>query len=63
MTQKRLILEGLPDDLHQVRQRLDLYFKDKRRSGGEVLDILDYPGDKRKALLVYQDDGGNYLSI
>ncbi|XP_062313703.1 protein mono-ADP-ribosyltransferase PARP14 isoform X2 [Osmerus eperlanus] len=57
MTQKRLILEGLPDDLHQVRLRLDLYFKNKRRSGGEVLDILDYPGDKRKALLVYQDDG------
>ncbi|XP_031657998.1 uncharacterized protein LOC109867464 [Oncorhynchus kisutch] len=56
MTEKTLILEGLPDDLDKIRSKLDLYFKNKRRSGGEVLQIQDYPGDKKKALLVYLED-------
>ncbi|KAL0963918.1 hypothetical protein UPYG_G00315340 [Umbra pygmaea] len=56
MTDKTLILEGLPDDLDIIRPKLELYFKNKRRSGGEILQIQDYPGDKRKALLVYLED-------
>ncbi|KAK6310022.1 hypothetical protein J4Q44_G00199030 [Coregonus suidteri] len=56
MTEKTVILEGLPDDLDKIRSKLDLYFKNKRRSGGEVLQIQDYPGDKKKALLVYLED-------
>ncbi|XP_056145314.1 protein mono-ADP-ribosyltransferase PARP14 isoform X2 [Lampris incognitus] len=51
-----LILEGLPDDLDRLRPKLDLYFRNKRRSGGEVCEIQDDPADKRKALLVYDDD-------
>ncbi|CAB1328592.1 unnamed protein product, partial [Coregonus sp. 'balchen'] len=43
-------------DLDKIRSKLDLYFKNKRRSGGEVLQIQDYPGDKKKALLVYLED-------
>ncbi|XP_034142622.1 protein mono-ADP-ribosyltransferase PARP14 isoform X2 [Esox lucius] len=56
MTEKTLVLEGLPDDIDTIKPKLDLYFKNKRRSGGEILQIQDYPGDKRKALLVYLDD-------
>ncbi|KAI4880407.1 hypothetical protein NFI96_019081, partial [Prochilodus magdalenae] len=53
MAEKTLVLEGLPDDLDPVRQKLELYFRNKRRSGGEVLQIQEHPEDKRKALLVY----------
>lgn len=63
MTEKTLILEGLPVDLDKIRSKLDLYFKNKRRSGGEVLQIQDYPGDKKKALLVYLEDACNYTNI
>ncbi|XP_041724440.2 protein mono-ADP-ribosyltransferase PARP14 [Coregonus clupeaformis] len=56
MTEKTLVLEGLPDDLDKIRPKLDLHFKNKRKSGGETLQIQDYPGDKRKALLVYHED-------
>ncbi|KAG7463857.1 hypothetical protein MATL_G00181160 [Megalops atlanticus] len=56
MAEKTLILDGLPDDLASVKPKLDLHFKNKRKSGGEILEIRDYPGDKRKALLVYLED-------
>ncbi|XP_036401797.1 protein mono-ADP-ribosyltransferase PARP14 [Megalops cyprinoides] len=56
MAEKTLILDGLPDDLASVKSKLDLHFKNKRKSGGEILEIRDYPGDKRKALLVYLED-------
>ncbi|CDQ69550.1 unnamed protein product [Oncorhynchus mykiss] len=56
MTEKTLVLEGLPDDIDKIRPKLDLHFKNKRKSGGETLQIQDYPGDKRKALLVYHED-------
>ncbi|KAF4086741.1 hypothetical protein AMELA_G00087870 [Ameiurus melas] len=53
MEEKTLVLEGLPGDLDLVRPKLELYFKNKRKSGGEVMQIREYPEDKRKALLVY----------
>nr|XP_046225291.1 uncharacterized protein LOC124048492 isoform X1 [Oncorhynchus gorbuscha] len=56
MTEKTLVLEGLPDDIDKIRPKLDLHFKNKRKSGGETLQIQDYPGDKRKALLIYHED-------
>ncbi|XP_066543456.1 poly(ADP-ribose) polymerase family member 14-related sequence 3 isoform X2 [Amia ocellicauda] len=51
-----VVLEGLPDDLDRVKPRLDLYFQNKRRSGGEVLEIRHHPDDRRKAVLVYLDE-------
>ncbi|KAM9486658.1 protein mono-ADP-ribosyltransferase PARP14 isoform 1-T1 [Clarias gariepinus] len=56
MEEKSLLLEGLPGDLEQLRTKLELHFKNKRKSGGEVLQIREHPEDKRKALLIYQLD-------
>ncbi|XP_026783862.3 protein mono-ADP-ribosyltransferase PARP14 isoform X1 [Pangasianodon hypophthalmus] len=53
MDDKTLVLEGLPGDLDLVRTKLELYFKNKRKSGGEVMHIRAHPEDKRKALLTY----------
>ncbi|XP_017550529.1 uncharacterized protein LOC108425948 [Pygocentrus nattereri] len=59
MSEKTLVLEGLPDDLDSVRTTLALYFQNKRRSGGEAARIQEHPEDKRKALLVYLSGGGS----
>lgn len=48
-----MVLEGLPGDLDLVRSKLELHFKNKRKSGGEVMQIREHPEDKRKALLIY----------
>ncbi|XP_060731719.1 uncharacterized protein parp14rs3 isoform X3 [Tachysurus vachellii] len=53
MEEKTLVLEGLPGDWDLVRHKLELYFKNKRKSGGEVVQIKEHPEDKRKALLIY----------
>ncbi|XP_053482454.1 protein mono-ADP-ribosyltransferase PARP14 isoform X3 [Ictalurus furcatus] len=53
MEEKTLVLEGLPGDLDLVRPKLELYFKNKRKSGGEVMQIREHPEDNRKALLIY----------
>ncbi|KAF5890242.1 poly [ADP-ribose] polymerase 14-like, partial [Clarias magur] len=53
MEEKSLLLEGLPGDLDLLRTKLELYFKNKRKSGGEVTQIREHPEDKRKALLIY----------
>ncbi|KAM3862355.1 protein mono-ADP-ribosyltransferase PARP14 [Diretmus argenteus] len=55
MSRQTIVLEGLPDDLDRVRAKLDLYFQNKRRSGGEILELQEDPTDKRRALLVYND--------
>ncbi|XP_007232471.3 protein mono-ADP-ribosyltransferase PARP14-like isoform X2 [Astyanax mexicanus] len=55
--EKTLELEGLPDDFHRVKSKLELYFKNKRRSGGEILEIQEHPEDQRKARLIYMDEG------
>ncbi|KAI4884954.1 hypothetical protein NFI96_026799, partial [Prochilodus magdalenae] len=52
MAERRLLLEGLPDDLDAVVPMLELYFKNKR-SGGEAVQIQEHPEDRRKALLIY----------
>ncbi|XP_036426976.1 LOW QUALITY PROTEIN: protein mono-ADP-ribosyltransferase PARP14-like [Colossoma macropomum] len=57
MAEKKLLLEGLPDDLDCVIPKLELYFKNKKRSGGEAARIQEHPEDKRKALLVYLSEG------
>ncbi|XP_016110504.1 uncharacterized protein, partial [Sinocyclocheilus grahami] len=56
MEEKSLVLEGLPADFARVRSKLQLYFKNKRRSGGEIVQIREHHEDKRKALLVYMSD-------
>ncbi|XP_066542681.1 protein mono-ADP-ribosyltransferase PARP14-like isoform X3 [Hoplias malabaricus] len=56
MAEKTLLLEGLPEDFNSVKSKLELYFKNKRRSGGEILHIKQHPEDKRKALLVYLNE-------
>ncbi|XP_029937054.1 protein mono-ADP-ribosyltransferase PARP14 isoform X2 [Myripristis murdjan] len=56
MSTKTLTLEGLPDDLDRIKAKLDLYFQNKRRSGGEILELKADPADTRRALLVYNDD-------
>lgn len=53
MAGNTLILEGLPEDFDQIRSKLELYFKNKRRSGGEILEIQKDPADKRRAQLIY----------
>ncbi|XP_076119600.1 protein mono-ADP-ribosyltransferase PARP14 isoform X2 [Alosa pseudoharengus] len=58
MEEKTLILEGLPDDLNNIRPKLELYFKNKRRSGGEITDLRKHPTDDKKAMLVYLDGEG-----
>lgn len=62
MAEKTLVLEGLPDDLESLRSKLELYFKNKRRSGGEALRIQEHPEDTRKALLVYLEEGGKQIT-
>ncbi|KAL7881368.1 hypothetical protein AOLI_G00082160 [Acnodon oligacanthus] len=57
MAEKKLLLEDLPDDLDCVIPKLELYFKNKRRSGGEAARVQEHPEDKRKALLVYLREG------
>ncbi|XP_036430864.1 uncharacterized protein LOC118810864 [Colossoma macropomum] len=59
MSEKTLVLEGLPHDLDSVRTTLALYFQNKRRSGGEAARIQQHPEDERKALLVYLSGGGS----
>ncbi|KAL0185130.1 hypothetical protein M9458_020826, partial [Cirrhinus mrigala] len=56
MEEKSLILEGLPDDFNRVKSKIELYFKNKRRSGGEIVQIREHPDDKRKALMIYMTD-------
>ncbi|MGH0151153.1 UNVERIFIED_CONTAM: hypothetical protein FKN15_042096 [Acipenser sinensis] len=51
-----LVVENLPDTFDSIKPKLALYFQNKRRSGGEVLEIRDHPEDKRKALLLYKDE-------
>ncbi|XP_062390721.1 protein mono-ADP-ribosyltransferase PARP14 [Sardina pilchardus] len=58
MEEKTLILEGLPDDFNNIRPKLELYFKNKRRSGGEIADLRKHPTDDKKAMLVYLDGEG-----
>ncbi|KAI4901592.1 hypothetical protein NFI96_007421 [Prochilodus magdalenae] len=59
MAERRLVLEGLPDDLDSVVPKLELYFRNKRRSGGEVIRIQEHPEDRRKALLIYPREAGS----
>lgn len=63
MEEKTLSLEGLPGDLDLVRSKLELYFKNKRKSGGEVMQIREHPEDKRKALLIYLLETGTKLLL
>lgn len=56
-----MVLEGLPGDFELVRHKLELYFKNKRKSGGEVVQIKEHPEDKRKALLIYLLETGTKL--
>uniref|UniRef100_A0A8C1DMJ2 Poly [ADP-ribose] polymerase n=1 Tax=Cyprinus carpio carpio TaxID=630221 RepID=A0A8C1DMJ2_CYPCA len=56
MEEKSLILEGLPADFDRVKSKLELYFRNKRRSGGEIVQVREHHEDKRKALLIYMSD-------
>ncbi|KAK7169564.1 hypothetical protein R3I93_005519 [Phoxinus phoxinus] len=56
MEERSLILEGLPDDFDRVKSKVELYFKNKRRSGGEIEQIREHQDDKRKALLIYMSE-------
>ncbi|XP_030199149.1 protein mono-ADP-ribosyltransferase PARP14 isoform X3 [Gadus morhua] len=57
MAGKNLILEGLTVDLDdQIKSKLALYFKNKRRSGGEISELRADPTDERRVVLVYVDD-------
>ncbi|XP_059896101.1 protein mono-ADP-ribosyltransferase PARP14-like isoform X5 [Gadus macrocephalus] len=57
MAGKTLILEGLTADLDdQIKSKLALYFKNKRRSGGEISELRADPTDERRVVLVYVDD-------
>nr|XP_023678134.1 poly [ADP-ribose] polymerase 14-like isoform X2 [Paramormyrops kingsleyae] len=56
MDGKVLLLEGLPDQAASLKAKLELYFKNRRKSGGEVLEIQEHPNDRKKALLVYATD-------
>ncbi|XP_073769497.1 protein mono-ADP-ribosyltransferase PARP14 isoform X4 [Danio rerio] len=53
MEGRSLLLEGLPDDFHKLKPKLELYFRNKRRSGGEILHLREHEEDRRKALLDY----------
>ncbi|XP_049341127.1 protein mono-ADP-ribosyltransferase PARP14-like [Astyanax mexicanus] len=57
MDETTLVLEGLPVDFDSVVQNLESYFKDKEKSGGQAVRIVENPEDKRKALLLYNDGG------
>lgn len=62
MEENILILEGLPDDFSNISTKLELYFKNKRRSGGEIAELRKHPTDDKKALLVYlEGEGENEL--
>ncbi|XP_064182766.1 protein mono-ADP-ribosyltransferase PARP14 [Anguilla rostrata] len=56
MEENILLLVGLPEDFASVKPKLELHFRNKRKSGGEVSEIRNYPNDTRKALLVYLED-------
>ncbi|KAJ8282619.1 hypothetical protein COCON_G00051380, partial [Conger conger] len=56
MEENTLILVGLPGDFASVKSKLELYFRNKRKSGGEISEIRNDPKDKRKALLIYVED-------
>ncbi|KAM6984986.1 LOW QUALITY PROTEIN: protein mono-ADP-ribosyltransferase PARP14 [Aplochiton taeniatus] len=56
MAGNTLILEGLPDDFGQISSKLKLYFENKRRSGGEIVQLQSDPADKRRARLIYLDN-------
>ncbi|XP_061089956.1 protein mono-ADP-ribosyltransferase PARP14-like [Conger conger] len=56
MEENTLILVGLPGDFASVKSKLELYFRNKRKSGGEISEIRNDPNDKRKALLIYVED-------
>ncbi|XP_048863184.1 uncharacterized protein parp14rs3 [Brienomyrus brachyistius] len=56
MDGKVLVLEGLPDQAASLKAKIELYFKNRRKSGGEVLEIQEHPNDRKKALLVYAID-------
>lgn len=58
MEENTLILEGLPDDFNKISSKLDLYFKNKRRSGGEIAELRKHPTDDKKALLIYLEEEG-----
>lgn len=63
MDEITLILEGLPaDDFNNIKPKLDLYFKNKRRSGGEIAELRRHPTDDKKALLVYLQEEGEDVS-
>lgn len=62
MEERSLILEGLPDDFDRVKSKVELYFKNKRRSGGEIEQIREHKEDKRKALLIYMSEEGESIS-
>lgn len=61
MEERSLILEGLPDDFDRVKSKVELYFKNKRRSGGEIVQIQEHQEDKRKALLIYMNEEGESI--
>ncbi|XP_061089954.1 protein mono-ADP-ribosyltransferase PARP14-like [Conger conger] len=56
MEENTLILVGLPGDFASVKSKLELYFRNKRKSGGEISEIRNDPNDKRNALLIYVED-------
>ncbi|KAJ3591548.1 hypothetical protein NHX12_006681 [Muraenolepis orangiensis] len=57
MAGNTLLVEGLPVDLDdQIKSKLSLYFKNKRRSGGEISELRADPSDTRRVLLIYSDD-------
>ncbi|KAL2081249.1 hypothetical protein ACEWY4_023102 [Coilia grayii] len=58
MEETVLILEGLPDDCSKIGSKLELYFKNKRKSGGEIAELRKHPTDVKKALLIYLEKEG-----
>ncbi|XP_043930817.1 protein mono-ADP-ribosyltransferase PARP14-like [Protopterus annectens] len=57
MSEKYFLLEvgGLPDDLTiSTKSRLELYFSNKRRSGGDECEVKEHPNKKRKVLIYYK---------
>ncbi|XP_001920559.5 protein mono-ADP-ribosyltransferase PARP14 isoform X7 [Danio rerio] len=63
MEGRSLLLEGLPDDFHKLKPKLELYFRNKRRSGGEILHLREHEEDRRKALLDYlqEEDVNSFM--
>ncbi|XP_063069031.1 uncharacterized protein LOC134460584 [Engraulis encrasicolus] len=53
MAETILELGGLPDECSKIGQRLESYFKIKRKSGGIITELRKHPTDDKKALLVY----------